>query len=206
LIKTQQKRRNFSVEFTSKGGNTGKKGVQAKKITNFDLEGLSLEESDTKTEKKDTGMGAFNLGDGAKTNDTTTSNTTTTTSSNGFEAKSTGYASYGSNLNNGNDASEDYQEKIKKFGNAKSISSDAFYGTKTEEPAFNASKYFNSRSISSAQVFGTEEEEAPSSNATVDKLKSVASNIGEKAFDWGGKLKEKAGSWVTKFKGSEWSS
>jgi len=199
IDKNSTKAKNFSVEFTSKGGNTGKKGIQAKKITNFDLEGLSLEESDEKgAEKKSDGMGEFNMGFGAKTNESTS------TTSNSYETKSTSYSGYGS-TSNGKSSTEDAQEKFQKFGNAKSISSDAFNGTKNEDSSFNANKYSGQRAISSAQVFGYEEDEPQNSNATVDKLKNVASNLGEKAVDWGGKLKEKAGSWMNKFKSSEWS-
>jgi ADP-ribosylation factor GTPase-activating protein 2/3 len=203
IDKNSTKAKNFSVEFSSKGGNTGKKGIQAKKITNFDLEGLSMEESGTGTEKKETGMTEFSLGASTKENDTTTT-TTSTTNSNGWEPKSTSYSGYGSNSNQENGSNEDVQEKLQKFGNAKSISSDAFYGKKDDEPAFNTSKFTSSRAISSNQVFGREEEEAQNSNATVEKLKAGASYLGEKAFDWGGKLKEKAGGWMSKFKTSEW--
>jgi len=204
IDKNSTKAKNFSVEFSSKGGNTGKKGIQAKKITNFDLEGLSLEESDTKSnEKKENGMTEFGLGFGAKAND----NNSTTNNSSTYEIKSTSYSGYGTNSYQGNDSNEDAQEKIKKFSNAKSISSDAFYGKKDEEASFNVNKFSGSRAFSSAQVFGREEEEeTQSSNATVDKLKAVASNLGEKAVDWGGKLKEKAGGWMNKFKASEWAS
>lgn len=124
IDKTATKAKNFSVEFTSKGGNNAKKGVQAKKITNFDLDSLSLEESGNNNEKKETGMmSEFSLGFGANTSESTT---TTTSTSNGYEAKTTSYSGYGSNSNGKSE--EDVQEKIKKFSNAKAISSDAFYG------------------------------------------------------------------------------
>jgi hypothetical protein len=205
IDKNTTKAKNFSVEFTSKGGNSGKKGVQAKKITGFDIDALTQEESDDKSAKKADNMNEM-VGFGSKTSE----NTTTVTSTVSSETKSTSYSGYGGTGGYGStsntNSAEDDQEKFKKFGNAKSISSDAFYGKKDDQPAFNAKQFSGSKSISSAQVNGTEEEEAPSSNATVDRLKSVASNIGEKAADWGGILKEKAGGWMSKFKGSDWSS
>lgn len=108
------------MEFTSKGGHTGKKGVQAKKISNFDLDSLSLEESDDKTAKKGDAMTGMGTSFGASMNDGTT-----TTS----ESKTTSYSGYGSYSSNSN-STEDAAEKIKKFGNAKAISSDQFNGTK----------------------------------------------------------------------------
>jgi len=197
IDKNSTKAKNFSVEFTSKGGTGGKKGVQAKKITNFDLDSLSLEESADQTTKKSDSMAGMGTSFGSEMSGGSTSNSTVT------ETKSTSYSGYGSTNNN---SAEDDQEKFKKFGNAKSISSDAFYGTKEDQPAFNAKQFSGQKAISSAQVFGYEEEEAPSSNGTVDKLKAVASNLGEKAADWGGILKEKAGGWMSKFKASDWTS
>lgn len=205
IDKNSTKAKNFSVEFASKGGNTGKKGIQAKKITNFDLEGLSMEENETKAEKKETGMSSqFSLGATAEEN-----TATTTTNSNPWgEPKSNSYSGYGSNSNETKESNENAQEKFQKFSNAKSISSDAFYGKKDDEPSFNTNKFSGQRAISSNQVFGREEEDdsAQGSNATVDKLKAGASFLGEKAVDWGGKLKEKAGGWMSKFKTSEWAS
>lgn len=209
IDKNSTKAKNFSVEFTSKGGTGGKKGVQAKKITNFDLDSLSLEESADQSVKKSdgmAGMGSFGseMSGGGSTNNNNNNNTATETKSTSYSGYGgTSYSGYGSTNNN---SAEDDQEKFKKFGNAKSISSDAFYGNKEDQPSFNAKQFSGQKAISSAQVFGYEEEEAPPSNATVDRLKSVASNIGEKAADWGGILKEKAGGWMSKFKASDWSS
>jgi ADP-ribosylation factor GTPase-activating protein 2/3 len=199
IDKNSTKAKNFSVEFTSKGGHTGKKGVQAKKISNFDLDSLSLEESDDKANKKSDGMNEMGGGFGSKSNDNPTTTTTTTST---WESKNS-YSDYGTNSNS--NSNEDYQEKFQKFGNAKSISSDAFNGRKENEPQFNAKQFTGQKAISSNQVFGREEEDdVQSSNGTVDKLKGIASNLGEKAADWGGKFKEKAGGWMSKFKGSDW--
>jgi len=107
----QSKPKGFTVEFNkSKPGFTApKKGLAAKKIDNFDLDSLTLEE-DIKSKPTSTfgmtdssfGMGSNNAGAQTQVKEVKTSYSSSTTT----------------------DAS--VEEKLKKFSNAKAISSDAF--------------------------------------------------------------------------------
>lgn len=58
----------------------------------------------------------------------------------------------------------------------------------SDEPSFNTNKFSGQRAISSNQVFGREEDDEESAESAVDKLKAGAAFLGEKAFDWGGKV------------------
>ena len=67
--------------------------------------------------------------------------------------------------NNNGYKDKDLEDKMKKFENAKSISSDMFNENKKEEENLNVKKFNGANSISSAQVFGYEEE--PTSNSMI---------------------------------------
>lgn len=171
----------FSVEFSKDKPQfgTNKNALQAKKIANFDLGALTLEESDGKPTK------SFNM--------TETSISTTPSISNESSVKEvvhkTGNSSY---------KDSDVEASLKKFENAKSISSDAFYGNdKKNQETMDYKRFNGQNSISSAQVFGYEEDDNNGSN-TGDQIKDAV-------YKYGGKLKEKAGNFISKFK-NDWDS
>lgn len=168
----QSKPKGFTVEFNkSKPGFTApKKGLAAKKIDNFDLDSLTLEE-DIKSKPTSTfgmtdssfGMGSNNAGAQTQVKEVKTSYSSSTTT----------------------DAS--VEEKLKKFSNAKAISSDAFKD-KSDMPPADIKRFAGQSSISSAQYFGEKEEDNSGRNMyeTVENAKEFLGQIG-------GKLKEKAG-------------
>ena len=61
---------------------------------------------------------------------------------------------------------KDLEDKMKKFENAKSISSDMFYETDKKQDDLNIRKFNDANAISSAQVFGYEEEEESNTNGS----------------------------------------
>jgi ADP-ribosylation factor GTPase-activating protein 2/3 len=177
---TQSKPKNFSVEFTKKSASTNgaKKGLAAKKIDDFDLESLSLEE-DSKINKNQSS--GFNMTD----NQFSTSN-----SDSGVReiSSKTNYTSYTNDANN--------SEKLKQMNNAKAISSESFKDKSEYQPS-NIQKFTGASSISSAQYFG-EKEEDPGKDYT-----ETVENVKEFVTQIGGKLKEKAGSLFDKVK-TQW--
>jgi ADP-ribosylation factor GTPase-activating protein 2/3 len=178
---TQSKPKNFSVEFTKKSASTtgAKKGLAAKKIDDFDLESLSLEE-DSKINKNQSS--GFNM----------TENQFSTSSNNDAGVREisskTNYTSYTTDVNS--------SEKLKQMNNAKAISSESFKDKSEYQPS-NMQKFNGSNSISSAQYFGEKEEDPGRDYAeTVENVKEFVTQIG-------GKLKEKAGSIFDKVK-TQW--
>jgi len=175
----QIKAKGFSVEFSSNKPTftSQKKGLAAKKIDNFDLDSLTLEE-DSKTKPTSTfGMTDSSFGLGSDT---------------GIKEVSskTNYTSYSSNDQN-ND------EKLKKFSGAKAISSESFKDKNDLQPA-DIQRFSGASSISSSQYFGYKEEDNSGKNyyETVDNVKEFVTQIG-------GKLKEKAGGFLDKVK-TQW--
>jgi len=175
----QVKAKGFSVEFSSNKPtfSSQKKGLAAKKIDNFDLDSLTLEE-DSKS-KPTTSFGMTDSSFGLTNND------------NGVKEVSskTSYTSYS------NDSKDD--EKLKKFSGAKAISSDSFKEKSDYQPA-DVKRFSGASSISSNQYFGYKEEDNSGRNygETVDNVKEFVTQIG-------GKLKEKAGGLFDKVK-TQW--
>jgi len=175
----------FSVEFAKEKPTfgTGKGSLQAKKIANFDIGNLTLEESDSKPTKS---TPSFNM------TETVIANSPTFPNDNNNSVKEVAHKT-GSTTYKDREA----EDKLKKFENAKSISSEAFYGVPKKEETMDYKRFNGASAISSAQVFGYEEEEDHSSN-TGENLKDMFSKVG-------GKLKEKAGNMFSKLK-SDWES
>jgi ADP-ribosylation factor GTPase-activating protein 2/3 len=193
ITKPAETKTSFTVQFNKDKPQfpTGKNTLQAKKIANFDIGNLTLEESDSKPAKVNN---AFSMNDSPLLT-TTTSTVSSTTNGNGVKeithkTNSTTSSSY-------KDA--DAEQNFKKFSNAKSISSSQFYGTDEKDQNQLDHKRFNgATAISSAQVFGYEEEEPISNNNTGEQIKEMFTKVG-------GKLKEKAGTLLSKFK-NDWES
>jgi len=177
----------FTVEFSKDKPQfpTGKNTLQAKKIANFDIGNLTLEESDGKPVKA---SNAFSMTDAPIVTSPTISSAA---ESNGVKEvlHKTGATSAFKD--------KEADDKMKKYSNAKSISSAQFYGTDSKDELLDHKRFNGATSISSAQVFGYEEEEPTSSN-TGDQLKEMFSKVG-------GKLKEKAGNLMSKLK-NDWES
>ena len=107
---------------------------------------------------------------------------------------------------------KDLENKMKKFENAKSISSDMFNESiKKDVENLNIKKFNGANAISSAQVFGYEEEEPTSNSIFIICFKksiiiiffTAGENLKELFSKVGGKLKQKAGNLITKFK-NDW--
>jgi ADP-ribosylation factor GTPase-activating protein 2/3 len=176
---SQVKAKGFSVEFSSNkpAFSAQKKGLAAKKIDNFDLDSLTLEE-DSKS-KPTTSFGMTDSSFGLTNND------------NGVKEVSskTSYTTYSNEPNN--------DEKLKKFTGAKAISSESFKDKSDYQPA-DVKRFSGASSISSNQYFGYKEEDNSQKNygETVDNVKEFVTQIG-------GKLKEKAGGFLDKVK-TQW--
>jgi ADP-ribosylation factor GTPase-activating protein 2/3 len=183
---TQIKAKGFTVEFASNktGFSNQKKGLAAKKIDNFDVDSLTLEEDIAKTKSTDLfGMNtpSFNL----------TSNSSSNTNSNG---NSEPIKEIVTKTNYSSQSEPSGEDKLKKFSNAKAISSDAFRDKSASEPATNIGKFSGARSISSNQYFGNQEEE----QSGPDYYEAVE-NARDLLTQWGGKLKGKAKDLIEKF-------
>lgn len=178
VIDQNQKPKNFSVEFTKKTVTTNqKKGLAAKKIDDFDLDSLSLEE-DSRTIKQNTiGMTDSNFKIGGSDNTVKE-----------ISAK-TNYSSYSTDV--------DTEQKLKQFSNAKAISSESFKD-KSDYQATNMQKFNGASAISSAQYFGEKEEE----NGGADYSETIE-NVKDFVTQMSGKLKERAGSLFDKVK-TQW--
>jgi hypothetical protein len=179
MSKPTNKPTGFTVEFSKEKPSFGanKNALQAKKIANFDLGALTLEESDGKPTKSSS---TFNMAE-------TSFSTSPSISSNDNVVKE---IIHKTGTNNYRDA--DAEPNLKKYENAKSISSESFYGNdKKNQETVDYKRFGNSNAISSAQVFGHEEEDNGSN--TGEQLKEMFSK-------YGGKLKEKAGNLINKFK------
>jgi len=189
ITKPAETKSSFTVQFNKEKPQfpTGKNTLQAKKIANFDIGNLTLEESDGKPVKVNN---AFSMNDSPLV----AANTTVTSSTNGNGVKEITHKS-SSTSSSYKDA--DAEQNFKKFSNAKSISSSQFYGTDEKDQNQLDHKRFNgATAISSAQVFGYEEEEPTSTNNTGEQIKEMFTKVG-------GKLKEKAGTLMSKFK-NDW--
>jgi ADP-ribosylation factor GTPase-activating protein 2/3 len=184
----------FTVEFAKEKPQfpTGKNTLQAKKIANFDLDNLTLEESDGKPQKKDL---AFSMNE---TNGMVSSPTLTTTVDKTTGVKEVSHKTGTTGSSSFKD--KEAEDNLKKFSNAKSISSSQFYGTDNNQNSMDYKRFNGATAISSAQVFGYEEEEpTPSSyNIDTDQIKDMFAKVG-------GKLKEKAGTLMNKLK-NDWES
>jgi len=171
------------VEFSSnKPTFTSKKGLAAKKIDNFDLDSLTLEE-DSKIKSTSTyGMTDSNFGlSGNSTNNGGVKEV----------SSKTNYTSY-SNDNTAND------EKLKKFSGSKAISSESFKD-KSDMPAADVQRFSGASSISSSQYFGTKEEDNNSGRNYYDTVEGVKDFMTQIS----GKVKEKAGGLIDKVK-TQW--
>jgi len=179
----QVKAKGFNVEFTSNkpAFSSQKKGLAAKKIDNFDLDSLTLEE-DSKSKPTSTfGMTDSSFGLSGNSNSNT---------GGVKEVQSkTNYTSYS------NDSAND--EKLKKFSGSKAISSESFRD-KSDMPAADVQRFSGASSISSSQYFGIKEDESGGRNYydTVENVKDFMTQIG-------GKVKEKAGGLIDKVK-TQW--
>jgi len=179
----------FTVEFSKESKpqfTNGKGSLQAKKIANFDLGNLTLEEMDGKVTKT---SNAFSM------NDTPISTSPSIPSNSDHSVKEI-YHKTGS----GTVKDAEVEDKMKKYSNAKSISSAQFYGTDTnkDQQGMDYKRFNGATAISSAQVFGYEEEEPSNQSNTGEQIKDMFSKVG-------GKLKEKAGNLLTKLK-NDWES
>jgi len=187
LNKPGSKPNGFTVEFAKEKPQfgTGKGTLQAKKIANFDIGNLTLEESESKPTKS---TPSFNMTD------------TQIATSPGLPNKNSNSSVKEVVHKTGNTASgykdRDTEESFKKFENAKSISSEAFHGPDKSQDSMDYKKFNGATAISSAQVFGYEEE---------DNLSGSGENFKDMFTKVGGKLKEKAGNLLSKLK-NDWES
>jgi len=181
LGKTQTKAKGFAVEFNKNKTNpsTVKGRIAAKKIDNIDLSALTLNDDGVSIPKDNFDMteSAFGMKSQSPVK----------------EVYSKGNSPYISEQSN--------DEKLKKFHTAKAISSDSFKTETREYEASNVRKFAGASAISSAQYFGEKEEPADNQidyYQAAENVKSFMSAVG-------GKLKEKAGGFVSKIK-NEWQS
>lgn len=184
ITKPPTKANAFTVEFSKEKPQfgTGKGSLQAKKIANFDMGNLTLEESDGKQGKTNN---AFSMADTPLVTSPTIPHSSNSTVKEVLHKTGT----------NAPITDKEADDKMKKYSNAKSISSAQFYGTDSNQEILDHKRFNGANAISSAQVFGYEEEETSSSN-TGEQLKDMFSKVG-------GKLKEKAGNLLSKFK-NDW--
>jgi len=140
INKGETKTKGFTVEFSKNKSNfaSNKGRIAAKKIDNIDLDSLTLNE-DTSAVTKNNKFGMADMGFGVTTGNNVKE----------IYAKTNEPASAG--LTN--------DEKLKKFQNAKAISSDAFRDDYRNADASNVRKFRNATAISSAQYFGENDED-----------------------------------------------
>jgi len=177
VIDQNSKPKGFSVEFKKTNTTNQKKGFAAKKIDDFDLDSLSLEEDARVVKQSSTGMTDFNFGIGGSDNSVKE------------VSVKTNYTSYTSDANN--------EQKLKQFSNSKAISSESFKDKNEFQPT-NMQKFSGANAISSSAYFGEKEEENNGADygETIDNVKDFVSQMG-------GKLKEKAGTLFDKVK-TQW--
>jgi hypothetical protein len=192
ITKPAESKSSFTVQFNKDKPQfpTGKNTLQAKKIANFDISNLTLEESDGKPVKVNN---AFSMNDSPLVNASSSISSTT----NGNGVKEITHKNNSTTSSSYKDA--DAEQNFKKFSNAKSISSSQFYGTdEKDQNQLDHKRFTGATAISSAQVFGYEEDEPVSNNNTGEQIKDMFTKVG-------GKLKEKAGTLLNKFK-NDWES
>jgi ADP-ribosylation factor GTPase-activating protein 2/3 len=167
----QTKAKGFTVGFSKNKPtfSAQKKGLAAKKIDNFDLDSLTLEE-DAKTQPTNT----FGMTDSSFGVSSTTDNSVKEVQS------KTNYTSYSKEPS--------HEEKLKKFSDAKAISSEAFRD-KSELPKADVQRFSGATAISSSQYFGEKEETNDNGRNYYETVENVKDFVGT----IGGKLKEKAG-------------